>query len=225
LTGKVQWEKQTEWFFSPVTRTPNISSPLLIDTVLYFPGRDSTLYALRVRDGKELWKRKFPIEILMRLAQVGEDVLVGGLDSVLTLVNRHDGKISSTRKLDARPIKLPLVTDSAIFIYAGDKGNEPRTLRAFSRDLSTEIWQAKTTDQAESPYFCSNRLTRLNGAILTGSYDGLILAFDERTGEFSWDLYITGPVTLVQAIDSMVLGGNLTGDVTLLRPKKGLKSQ
>lgn len=225
LTGKVLWDKQSKWFYYASVRSPLVSSPLVSDSIIYFPGRDSTLYALRAKDGSTLWECKLGDEPLSRATLIDNQILLGTLDSVLSLIDIRTGKVTASRKLDHRPVKIPLITDSAIFLYLADRSNEPRFLAAFSRDLKEEKWRAKTTDQTESPYFCSNQLARINGAILAGTYDGLVLAFDERNGEFIWDLSLPGPITLVQTVDSLVLAGNLSGELVLQKPKTGLKRE
>jgi len=93
VDGKVEWEKKLNGRC--------YAGSTILDGVVYVPGGDSTLYALRSRTGEELWKYESGEELVTAPVLTDSLVLVASQSETLFAVERATGKWKWQYRRDA----------------------------------------------------------------------------------------------------------------------------
>ncbi|MGZ3616807.1 MAG: beta-alanine-activating enzyme beta-propeller domain-containing protein [Ktedonobacteraceae bacterium] len=158
-----------------------ISSPAVVNGVVYIGSDDGSLYAFNAQTGTQLWRVTTGSNINSSPAVVNGVVYVGSHDSNVYAFNARTG-IQIWKAPTGADIAMssPVVINSVVYI-----GSEDQNLYALNAQTGAQLWKAPTGGWIiSSP-------TVANGVVYVGSQDNSLYAFNARTGIQLWS-YQTG---------------------------------
>ncbi len=188
---------QVKWKFA--TKAQVVSSPAVVNGVLYVGSADHRLYALDVKTGAKKWEFKAEAGIASSPAVAAGTVYFSSYDGNAYAVGADDGKLrwkfetagerrySGTHLNGSQPkgesmpdpfdtyLSSPLVWKGAVYLGSGD-GN------IYSLDAATGKlnWKFKTGDVVHASPAISG------GTLFIGSWDSYFYALDAATGNEKW---------------------------------------
>lgn len=185
------------WTFPTGSRI--VSSPVLLDGVIYFGSNDNNVYAVAARSGRQLWAHATGGPVAATPAVSGGLLYVGSYDGkfyaldVKTGTTRWKFRTGGERRFEAKgldglqprnqtiadPFDLylssPVVADGTVYFGSGD-GN----LYALDAASGALRWKFATGDVVHaSPAFA-------DGLVYVGSWDSWFYAIDASTGKERW---------------------------------------
>jgi outer membrane protein assembly factor BamB len=181
------------WQFS-TGGSPIESSPLVVDSQLYFGAWNGKLYSIDIRTAKLRWTFQAPADIKGSAALNGDMVVVGDYAGQVHGVSRATGHEVWRFTGGRRFYGGPAVADGKVVI--GDVGGAVLALNAQD---GNEIWRHSTGGQ----YVYSSPAVA-DGVVYIGSYNGAFQALDLETGAQRWSYdvggRISGSATVVNGI-------------------------
>lgn len=152
------------WVFAP-SEEPIFASPAIarVDEgareggVAFIGSYDDHVYAVRLADGSELWRRPTGGDIFGSPAVAGDRVYFGSSDGFYAL-DARSGEVVWSRHEGGRIFGSPAVVERAglIFIGTSDSGVLVYTLdgeKAGQLDIEKEVWSSVFVDRDGSLYF------------------------------------------------------------------------
>ncbi len=179
IDGKVRWAVPTS--------APFFAGVLIRDGVVYAPGGDGVLRALKADTGAHLWSYDCGEELVTMPVLAEERVLVASQSATLYAVNAADGKwVWQYRRTPPagfilRGASTPVVRDGVVYLGFSDghaAALEAKTGGAiWDRVLSTGT---QFIDVSSTPGFDSS------GHLIVASYKDGIFALDPKNGDTVW---------------------------------------
>jgi outer membrane protein assembly factor BamB len=165
------------------------SSPVVSDSLVYFGGLDSTLYAVDLYDGKSKWKFKTKGEIRSTVCINGELLYLNGGDGILYALNKKSGKyiwsfaIGGEKKYDFADYfqSSPVLLNGIAYVGSGD-GN----MYAIHAESGKVAWIYTTGN------IIHNTPAIDNGKLFFGSFDGYVYALNLADGSLAWKFKTVG---------------------------------
>jgi outer membrane protein assembly factor BamB len=174
------------WSFE--TKGAVVSSPSIVDGVVYFGSQDHNIYAVDAETGHKFWSFKTNYTIESSVAVVDSKVVTGAEDGYVYCLNAKTGKLLWKTFIDGKQdvtygaaVMLrssPAIVDSIIYIGSLD-GN----LYALNFDDGTILWKYQTSGWIKSSPTISN------GAVYITSETpnvGTIYKLDALKGNCIW---------------------------------------
>jgi outer membrane protein assembly factor BamB len=203
IDGHVEWEK--------VIKGRCFAGSTVYEGVVYVPGGDSILYALRARTGEELWRYEAGEELVSTPVISQDLVLVASQSETLFVVDRTTGKWKWQYRRDApsgftvRGTATPLVKDGVVYMGFADGYVVALSLadgaQKWERNLSTS-GGTQFIDADASP------VADVAGNLFAASYKDGVYALKAESGELEWTNARTGTVSLVQNGEVLLAGGD-----------------
>lgn len=196
-TGKLKWTVMTE---GEVKGAVNVYQSEGKPAVLLVGSYDNQLYALNSVDGAKLWTVPTSNYINGAAAIAGKQVLFGGCDGFLYLVNAETG--AEEAKVEVKdPIANTVATDGKV-AFLSHYGNA-----VLGVDLASQKTNWSFSD-ADFPYFSSPAVTEKE--VLAGDRGKHMRCLDITNGDEKWKFRATGRVdsSPVVAGDSVVFGSD-----------------
>jgi eukaryotic-like serine/threonine-protein kinase len=236
------------WTFA--AQGPIRSSPVLKDGVLYFGAHDAHLYAVSVRDGAQVGA--FPVNgnVCSDPIVTDRSVFFGAEDGVMYALNRSLSRKHWTYAVGSPIVSTPVLYDDLVVIGANDGfvyafpvvGSEPRwrfetwgpVLGSLARIKDMIVfgsedqriyaldgegkrkWSRTTREKVEAlPIIKQN-------AIVVGSMDEYVYAFDYHAGNPLWKKRLDGGIlTAVALQESRIYVGTTEGRIFCLDMRNG----
>ncbi len=151
--------------------------PVWADSILWLADFEGNLNA--VTDGKVVKTFKFT-QTALALEAVGEDLVIGGGDSSVTVISAVDGKTKWKIATDGK-VRALGVYDSVVY-YASAIG----MVGACRLKSGQKIWERKLDVLVSEPLFVNSSLT------LVGSAEGRLFALSTDKGEILWERKLAG---------------------------------
>jgi outer membrane protein assembly factor BamB len=189
--------QRVKWKFPTGDRI--VSSPVLANSVIYFGGDDSNVYAVNANNGIQLWKYSTGGPVPATPAVVDGTLYIGSYDGKFYALDATTGTAKwkfateGEKRFEAKGLhgaqpknqtvadtfdvylSSPTVVDKTVYFGSGD-GNL-YALDATTGDLK---WEFKTGDVVHaSPAFA-------DGVVYVGSWDSYFYAVDAATGKERW---------------------------------------
>jgi outer membrane protein assembly factor BamB len=98
-------------------RTP---TPVLVAGTLYAGSSDGGVYAIDPAAGKILWRHEANTKIYATLGVDGDDLLVGGFDGTVLVLNRDTRKETARKKLPGPVVSTPVVAAGTVIVGCRD---------------------------------------------------------------------------------------------------------
>jgi outer membrane protein assembly factor BamB len=185
IDGRVRWAVPTP--------SPFFAGVLIRDGVVYVPGGDGLLRALRADNGALIWTYDCGEELVTIPVMAEGRVLVASQSATLFAVNAADGvwawqyRRSTPPGFILRGASTPVVREGVVYLGFADghaAALDAKTGGAiWDRVLSTGT---QFIDVSSSPGFDSN------GHLIVSSYKDGIFALDPKSGDTVWQTSVSG---------------------------------
>lgn len=176
-----------------------VSTPAVVDGVVYVGGADHGVYAVRASDGTHVWRFAAKLAVNSSPAVNGDLVVFSSLDGNVYAVGVTDGRVrwtfktSGERRFTAPGIhglapanemmpdpfdvflSSPTIVDGIVYIGSGDHG-----VYALNAQTGTLKWKFQTGDVVHATPAV------VNGVVYVGSFDRNFYAIDAQTGQELW---------------------------------------
>ncbi|MCW3996812.1 MAG: PQQ-binding-like beta-propeller repeat protein [Candidatus Bathyarchaeota archaeon] len=164
-----------------------ISSPTIVDGIVYFGSQDKNIYAVGAWSGKLIWRFTTGAFVESSVAVVNGKVYTGGDDGNVYCLDAHTGKllwqtpINGNKEFTFATIVLkssPTVSDGIVYI-----GSLDSNFYALDADSGRVVWKIATV----GPIECSPAVS--NGAVFftsQGPTTGVLYKLDAKTGSVIW---------------------------------------
>jgi len=163
--------KDRVWMFK--TGGAVVSSPVVVENVVYVGSDDTFLYALDASDGHEIWKFQTDGAVTSSPAIVNNCVFFGSTDNRLYSLDATNGKEKWRVQTGGIISSSPTVVDNVVYI-----GSDDNNLYAFDVLDGHEIWR-HAIPGSTSPVIA-------DGIVFLGSIDGMVYALNATNGEEIW---------------------------------------
>jgi parallel beta-helix repeat protein len=163
LTGDIVWNYMTPSGIS-------LSSPTIVDNVLYIGSTDEKIYALQASDGTLLWNYTTLGAVYSSPAVADGIVYIGSVDSNVYALNATTGTVIWSFTTGGEVFSSPAVVDG--IVYIGSNDSKLYALNASSGEL---IWSYTIENIVWIPPASSPAIA--DGKLFVGSSDGKIYAF------------------------------------------------
>lgn len=188
-----------------------VSSPAVVDNMLYFGAFDRKVYCYNTSDGDHVWEYTTGGNIYPSPAVVDGKVYIGSKDNKLYCLNAIDGEHEWNFTTGDTVYSSPVVVDG--YVYFGSQDNK---LYCLNVDNGSHVWNYSTgSDILSSPAV-------LDGYVYIGSEDNNVYCLDATDGEPQWSYSTGGAVeTAVAIADGKVYFGSLDFKVYCLDATDG----
>ena len=174
------------WSFA--TKGAVVSSPSIVDNIVYFGSQDCNIYAVNAQSGDKLWSFKTEYTVESSMAVVDNKVVTGGEDGYVYCLNAKTGKLLWKTFVNGKqPANFgaavmlkssPAILDNIIYI-----GSLDGHLYALNFDNGDILWKYQTGGWVKSSPTLSE------GAVYITSEtpdDVTIYKLDALTGDYLW---------------------------------------
>lgn len=171
---------------------PIISSPSVVDQILYVGVQDSCLYALRVHDGSQLWKLKTNGWIISSPLIYHQSVIVGCSDNFIYIVDKNSGLLESRLGAGTQLSSPAIINDNLIVSGIGSP------FKLFSAyGMPNPRWSSTSAKWSVNFLQLSNSSPSINGSIVViGAGDGKLYGINCSSQSISWSWQTQGGINL-----------------------------
>ncbi|MBX5481520.1 MAG: PQQ-binding-like beta-propeller repeat protein [Myxococcaceae bacterium] len=200
--GKIEWEVKT--------LDPFVAGATVKDGIVYVPGGDGILYALRARDGSVVWKYDSEEQLATGPLVTEHRVYVASQGSTLFAVDRDSGKWLWQYRRDLpsgfmiQGVSAPTLSMGTLYIGFADGyvvALDPETGEAkWERSLSgsgTEFLDVDTTPIIDDA-----------GRLIVASYKQGVFGLNADTGEVEWRNEVGGITHTLRRGEVIVTSGD-----------------
>jgi outer membrane protein assembly factor BamB len=187
-----------------------LSSPEVVNGVIYFGSDDDNVYALNASTRAKLWSYGTGDEVHSSPAVVNGVVYVGSVDHNVYALNASTGaKLWSFATGDVVN-SSPAVANGVVYI-----GSRDDNVYALNASTGAKLWSYATGNSVESSPAV------VNGVVYVGSEDGTVYALNASTGAKLWS-YAGGSSSPAVA-NGVVYVGSQDGNTYALNASTGAK--
>ena len=154
------------------------------DGIAYIGNYRGTIHAIEMRRGKPIWRYDPPGgKMASSPAVVGDELVVHGMDGVVRVLDRRNGRLRWQRRIGSPIESSPVVRDGVDYFGAWDG-------RVYALDLRTRRlrWVYPTGAKITSSAALAGRTRYI------GDYAARVLALDAWTGRLRWSRQVNGRV-------------------------------
>lgn len=214
VDGSIEWKFKT-------TGRP-FAGAAIADGVVYLPGGDGVLYALRVATGEKIWEYKAGEELVTTPVIAGDRVVVASQSETVFSVERETGKWAWQYRRDApsgftiRGTAQPVVSGDQVFMGFADG-----SLVVLGLGDGVARWERRLTVSGGTQFLDVDTGVVLDGRghVFAASYKDGIYALDEKTGDIEWTSVRAGITSLFAHGDMLYAAGD--GHLTAIETGKG----
>jgi outer membrane protein assembly factor BamB len=158
--------------------------------VAYVGNYKGHVYALRMRDGKVLWKQRPPrSKMASSPAIVGNSLVVHGMDGIVRVLDRRSGRVRFTFRVGSPIESSPVVVDGVDYFGAWNG-------RVYALDLR----RGKLRWTYSSGYKITSSAALAGGTLYIGDYGGRLLALSRGNGRLRFARSVGGRIYGTPAI-------------------------
>ncbi len=182
-------------------------SPAVYDASIIFSAPDGNLYRVAAETGSIIWRLALGCDVSTSVTVDGDDVYVGCQDGRIFNVRAPDGDPLATISI-GQPLegRLLIVEDRLIVPGGG------AWIGALDRELAGVIWAREDETRLSVVQPIS-----WDGALLTGTGDGRLLALSLEDGQTQWSTRLEGTIRGLGAHSDVLLVGTVEGKLYALR--------
>jgi outer membrane protein assembly factor BamB len=202
IDGRIEWEKPLHGRC--------FAGSTIEEGVIYVPGGDSTLYALRARTGEELWKYESGEELVTSPVLSGDTVLVASQSETLFAVDRNTGKWKWQYRRDPPPgftvrgTATPVVRNDIVYMGFADG-----YVVALGLSDGAQKWERNLTTSGGTQFLDADATPVLddNGNLFAASYKDGVYQLKAETGDLEWTTARQGAASVLRAGDEIIVSG------------------
>lgn len=187
-------------------------------TTIYTAGMDEAIYAIRVADGRQLWRRELGSEVTTSILLRGDRLYVGTADGQLLRLDTGSGEVVA--RIDAG--EAP--GDTLVPLAAGVcflRRPPSRKLTAIDAELRQIGW----VREPEKGSWSTDRPILWKGLLLAGDNQGNLLALDPEDGSIAWSTALEGQIRGLGHAGDTLFVGTIEGRLYALTPELGGSSE
>ncbi len=207
-TGRKLWDYQTD---GEIDSSANFHAGHVL-----FGSQDTILYCLDAVSGKLVWKYQNPDQIRCFPSLADDRAFVAGCDGRLHIIDLKNGAAVGEVKIDAPTGSSPAVMEGTAFV-----GTEGHTFFAIDLRHRKILWR-KESPKASAAFRSSAAVAP--AAVIVGSRDRQLHAFNPKTGEPLWSFATRGHIdSSPVVVGNRVFVGSGDGRVYAIDVKTGAK--
>jgi len=214
IDGHIEWEK--------TIHGRCYAGATIFEGVVYVPGGDSVLYALRARTGEELWQYGAGEELVTAPLVAGDILLVASQSETLFAVDRQTGKWKWQYRRDAPPgftvrgTSNPVVNGDVVYMGFADG-----FVVALGLQDGAQKWERNLSTSGGLQFLDADATPVLDeaGMLYAASYKDGVVALKADTGELTWNTARPGVVNMLRSGEVLLTGGD--GKVAALHTGTG----
>lgn len=192
-------------------RVSSVSSPVLVDSLVYFVGRDDTLYCLSAGDGRIVWVSSFDASVTTPLLYAEEHLMLGLDDSSLVTVDPDDGLVIGKNSVSHFPTG-GMAYDSGLVHFLDGSGNrQPCKVVGFDLRKRSVRWTQSVQDSDPAAYWFVPRIHIWNDLVVVGSTAGEVVAYNSSDGELAWNVELKGKIRSIGHYETTLYVGTYEG--------------
>jgi len=180
-------------------------------------GRDQTVRGLNAETGELVWSVPAAAGITTRLSASDSELVFGSADYNLNYLDRESGKVLRTQRMPLIPQEAMQWRDGRIYFLGGFEDARPEDVLSVDAQTGDVLWHARIPDTSANAYWYVPRLHFWDGSVIVGSTHGLVVAYDEITGDVRWQKRLEAPIRGIGSSGDMLLVGNFDGTLFALR--------
>ncbi len=176
-----------------------ISSPAVVDNILYIGSRDSCVYAIDCGSGAVLWKTKTGGWVDASPLVTGNRVVVGSRDSIVYVLDKASGEVLGRLSAGVQLSSPGIAADGSILsgVGVGGGGMSAFGSATLSKRLSGPQWSIGL------PQFTYSSPAIHGQAVVIGATDGKLYCIDSGIKDTIWSMQTGGLIYLsTPAIDN-----------------------
>jgi outer membrane protein assembly factor BamB len=185
------------------------------DGRVFFAGLDGKLHVLDGATGDILWERSLGAPARTATVLHGGSIYVGLQSGEILRLDRESGEPRGERALGDMPGRLPAVVDSSVAVYVGWMRPEG-TITVLDAELRTIRWRHAAPGTSA---WTSARLFSWGDALLAGTDQGEIFAFDPATGRRRGGWLFGGTIRVIHVVDDVWYVGTVEGRFAACTPQ------
>lgn len=202
VDGRIEWEK--------ALHGRCFAGSTIVDGVVYVPGGDATLYALRARTGEEIWTYLSGEELVTVPVIAGDLVLVASQSETLFAVDRATGKWKWQYRRDAPPgftvrgTATPVVKNDIVYMGFADG-----YVVALALNDGAQKWERNLTTSGGTQFLDADATPVIdaNGNLFAASYKDGVYGLKADTGDLEWTTARLGTSSVLQSGETLIVGG------------------
>jgi outer membrane protein assembly factor BamB/serine/threonine protein kinase len=178
----------------------SISSPTVVDGIIYVGSTNSHVYAVRASDGAIVWGFMADNEIFSSPAVAGNGVFFGSNDKHIYGITKNNEVVWQFSTNDGVP-GSPVIANGILYVGSSDS-----SFYALNAATGSRLWVKQTgSGITSSPVIVDNR-------VYFGSFDHYVYALDATTGREIWKTPTNGGIfSSPSVVDGVVyIGGHDT---------------
>ncbi|MBL8952339.1 MAG: PQQ-binding-like beta-propeller repeat protein [Myxococcaceae bacterium] len=203
IDGHIEWEK--------TIRGRCFAGATIYEGVVYVPGGDSVLYALRARTGEELWQYPAGEELVTAPLVAGDLLLVASQSEALFAVDRQTGKWKWQYRRDppsgftVRGTANPVVNGDRVYMGFADG-----YVVALGLADGQQKWERNLSTSGGLQFLDADATPVLDdsGTLYAASYKDGVAAMNAETGELQWATARPGVVSMLRSGEVLLTGGD-----------------
>ncbi len=165
---------RSQWVFD--SHTLMTASPVIAGDVVFAGDAAGTMYALSMRDGKELWRYRTGKKVCGTAAVSSSRLVFSCADSNVYCLDAHNGAVLWTYKTAAPNVAVPVIEDAIVYI-----GGSDGIFRSIDLNSGRLLWKF----EGVKGYVETKPVIYKNNIIFT-AWDQTVYALDKRNGSLVW---------------------------------------
>jgi outer membrane protein assembly factor BamB len=205
-TGALRWNLGSSG--DRAGRAKFVSSPLVVDSRVYFSGRDGVLYALDAEAGEVIWKHDLGTPVTTWPVARGNAVYVGTRDGRLVRLNAANGEAEKQfNSADRITVGYSLtMTDEGLLVPLGGRASSPDAWVLVDPELEAVRWRHDNQER-----WSTIRPHLWDDAVVIGDGAGRVFVLGLGDGAERQTLKVEGAVRGVGSAGDVLYVGTLDG--------------
>lgn len=188
------------------------SDPVMMGERIFAAWPAGRVAAIDRTTGKPAWTADLGAAVNTSLAVVDTAVVAGTIDGRLHRMDASSGEIEASLDLEGIPYGDLVVTDSCIYVFAGELKSESSAkarheLNCVEPSLEESTWAQQVSEEWSTFH------PLLHGDAIVAGYTNRLVAYDLRTGAKRWACSIGGTPRGLASVGDRLYIGTLRGGV------------
>lgn len=201
-TGQEQWKFETP--------DPFVAGPTVKDGVVYVPGGDGFLYALKAQDGSVIWKYDTGEQLATAPLVTENRIYVASQSNTLFAVDRQSGKWLWQYRRDMpagfviKGASAPILSEGSLYIGFADG-----YVVSLDPESGSAKWEkALSTNDHEFLDVDATPIVDDAGRLIVASYRSGVFALNPENGDITWNAELAGVTGTLERADVIFTSGD-----------------
>lgn len=179
------------------------ATPVVDEQKVYVGVQSGLFYAVHAKKGKKVWKYQAQGAIHAQAVVDESKVYFGDIKGMVYALDKKDGQLVWASKVGGEVMSAPLLHENRLFVVTLSK-----ELSAIDKNNGQILWQKKHS-ASDSGFAVrgSSDPVLAGGNLLVGYADGVLIAYDPKTGTQQWTKQLGNRIDPFHDVDATVLVG------------------